>query len=61
MNNKGALGFGAIVGLAVAALILIFGGGGIIKFLVSDKTPLIILGAFIFLILFSRKKRLGRI
>lgn len=65
--RKSKKGGAFLVGLAAhplalaAGIILLLsftiGLGGIIKFLVSDKTPLIIGGAFVLLFLFSKRKR----
>lgn len=55
-SKKGAIAVGTLV-LIVMGIILLFGAGGVIKFLLTDKTPLIIGGIFIMLLVLSRRKR----
>jgi hypothetical protein len=56
LNKKGAvdpLSWVLAIGLVI---LVVFAGSGIIKFLISDKTPFIIAGVFIFLIMLRRRR-----
>jgi hypothetical protein len=52
-----ATGLGAptILFILIAGTIAVFGATGFIKFLVSDKTPFILVGVFVLLILARRR------
>ncbi len=59
-SKKAAIGTFGITMIVIVGFMFAFGFGGIIKFLLTDKTPIILLGLFIFLLLFSQKKRQQR-
>jgi hypothetical protein len=60
VNKKGQTG-AALITLIPFFLLILLGGTATIKFLLMDKTPYIILGIIILLILFRQKRREGKI
>lgn len=61
LNSGKGLVFSATTVFAFAAiLLLLFAGSGILKLLLTDKTPFLLGGALILLYLFKEKRREGR-
>ena len=51
----------ALISIVPFLLIALLGGTATLKFLMTDKTPYIIGGIFLFLILFKQKRKQGEI
>jgi hypothetical protein len=56
LQSKKGLGEGMIIFLIVGGLVLFFSGTAAIKWIMLDKTPLIIGGLLLFLIILRQKR-----
>jgi len=61
LKSKKGFVFSASSALFIVIIVVfVFGFSGVIKFMLTDKTPLILGGAFLFLLLLGQKKRENR-